>query len=319
MIFSKSHGAARIVPAAAILSAAAMAGMAVAETLRARRAEADNPPRGRFVEVDGVRLHYVQQGEGPDVVMLHGNGAMFEEFASSGLIERAAGHFRVTVIERPGFGHSDRPRDRLWTPAAQAELLARAFPRLGISRPVVLGHSMGTMVAVALALEQVVSGLVLLSGYYFPTPRVDAPIFAPPAIPVVGDVMRYTISPALGRLMAPKIIGRMFEPMPVPERFWAEYPIEMALRPSQLRAVAEDTAFMVPAAAVMAPRYSELRLPVAIMAGAEDKIVDPERQSALLYQELEANELRLVPDVGHMVHHAVPDEVVAMIGRVARG
>ena len=128
---------------------------------------------------------------------------------------------------------SERPHGRLWTARAQADLLRRTLARLGVERPIVLGHSWGTLVALALALDhpEAVRGLVLLSGYYFPTGRLDVWAFAPPAIPVVGDLMRYTVSPALGRMIAPKLIARMFEPLPVPRRFATRFPLDLALRP----------------------------------------------------------------------------------------
>jgi pimeloyl-ACP methyl ester carboxylesterase len=70
----------------------------------------------------------------------------------------------------------------------QAHLISRALQQLGIEQPVVVGHSWGTMVAIALALEQpeYVRSLLLLAGYYYPTPRLDVVLFWPPALPVIG-------------------------------------------------------------------------------------------------------------------------------------
>lgn len=80
---------------------AAVAGILAASALvnhqLARRAEQRNPPSGRFITVDGVLLHYTEQGEGMPLVLLHGNGSMIEDFASSGLIDLAARRYRVIV------------------------------------------------------------------------------------------------------------------------------------------------------------------------------------------------------------------------------
>jgi hypothetical protein len=121
----------------------------------ARNAERDNPPAGRFQEVNRVRLHYVERGSGKPLVLLHGNGSMIQVFESSGcgLIDLAAKTYRVIVFDRPGFGQSDRRRNVVWTPAAQAELINSALHRLGVSDALVLGHSWGASVAVALALK----------------------------------------------------------------------------------------------------------------------------------------------------------------------
>src|ERR1700709_2262316 len=98
---------------------------------------------------------------------------MIPDFQSSGLIDLAAEHYRVIVFDRPGFGHSSRPRDTIWTPHAQADLLAKAILRLNVQHAIVLGHSWGASVAVAMALKhpELVQALVLASGYYFPTVR----------------------------------------------------------------------------------------------------------------------------------------------------
>lgn len=81
-----------------------------------RRAERDNPPSGEFIDIDGVRLHYIEQGEGPVLVLLHGNVVMADDFRMSGLLERLAQSHRVIAFDRPGFGYSERPRDTTWTP-----------------------------------------------------------------------------------------------------------------------------------------------------------------------------------------------------------
>ena len=78
---------------------------------------------------------------------------MIQDFESSGLIDLAAQNYRVIVFDRPGFGYSDRPRNVVWTPTAQAELINGALHRLGVSHAIVLGHSWGASVAVALALK----------------------------------------------------------------------------------------------------------------------------------------------------------------------
>jgi HAD superfamily hydrolase (TIGR01509 family) len=300
-------------------SAAALGVQALLVRHHARRAEREHPPQGRFIELDGVRLHYLDRGAGPPVVLLHGNGAMIEDFEISGIVDRLAKRYRVIVFDRPGFGHSNRPRGRAWTPTAQAELLRKALRELGIERPLVVGHSWGTLVALALALahHNELSGLVLVSGYYFPTARADVALLSPPAIPVLGDVMRYTISPALGRLLMPKLLRKIFAPAPVTARFAAEFPTDLALRPSQIRASAEDTALMIPAAAALSHCYGSLALPIAIVAGTDDQMVDFERQARRLKGELPHSELHAIEGGGHMIHHIAPDRIVGAVDAVA--
>ncbi|WP_207476133.1 alpha/beta fold hydrolase [Arenibaculum pallidiluteum] len=305
---------------AAGIGAAALLGAAALYVRReTRRAERAHPPTGKFVEVDGVRLHFVDTGGGgPVLLVLHGNGAMIADMEISGLVDAMARRYRVIVFDRPGYGHSDRPRGRLWSAAAQAALVDAALERLGIERALLLGHSWGTQVALRLALDhpQRVAGLVLVSGYYFPTLRADTFLLTPPAIPVIGDVMRHTVSPLLGRALAPKLIARMFAPQPVPERFAAEFPLGLSLRPGQLRASAEETALMVSGAAGLEARYGELRLPVVIVAGTDDRIATFEHHAARLHEAIPGSELRALGGRGHMLHHYESDEIVDAIDTV---
>ena len=96
----------------------ALAASAILNRVLAKMAERRNPPIGRFIVVDGVRLHYVERGKGRPLVLIHGNGTMIQDFDSSGLVDAAAKTYRVIAFDRPGFGYSDRPRSTIWTPEA---------------------------------------------------------------------------------------------------------------------------------------------------------------------------------------------------------
>jgi len=295
-----------------------MAGAASLVHSRARQAELDYQPKGRFVTVRGTRLHYVSRGTQRPVVFLHGNGAMLEDLLISGVIDRAAEHYRAIAFDRPGFGHSDRPKGHNWTAAAQAALLPQAFALLGIERPIVVGHSWGTLVALALALDHPrhVSGLVLISGYYYPTPRTDVALFSPPAIPLLGDFLGYTVAPFMGEVIAPRLIQKMFSPQGVSPRFAAEFPLPLALRPTQIKAFAEDSAHMIAAAKNHSSRYRSLFPPTAILAGDADAIVNC-RQAQRLHGELAGSRLDLLSGGSHMVHHIAPERVVRAIDSIA--
>lgn len=312
----------RTTPAVRIAVGAALAAAATAAWVefQARRAQKQHPPTGRLIEIDGTQLHCVERGDGPPVVLIHGNAVSLLDFMASGLVDHLARDHRVIAFDRPGFGHSDRPRDRLWTPTAQARLLLDALSRLNVDRPTVVGHSMGASVALAMALEapERVGSLVLLSGYYYPSARIDAMVTAPVALPVLGDVMRYTITALSARALIGQVAQGMFAPMEVPTGFFSTLSREMMIRPIQIRANAEDAAFMIPAAWTESRRYGEIKMPLTIMAGADDGVVDPEDHSARLHRELPHSRLVIVPNCGHMVHYAAVDEIAAAVSTRAR-
>lgn len=269
----------------------------------ARQAERRNPPRGRFLQIEGVRLHYVEAGKGPALVLLHGNGSMVEDFISSGLVAQAARDHRVIVFDRPGYGHSTRPRGRIWDAEAQADLIRAALTRIGVSKAIVLGHSWGASVAVALGLKhpQVVRSLVLVSGYYYPTSRVDMLLLAGPAVPGPGTILRHAVTPVASRLLWPALMRKIFGPRPVPAKFDG-FPREMALRPSQLRASASESALLIPVATAASARYPQLQMPVVIVAGTKDRLIDPALQSGRLHAALPHSTYHPIEGGGHMVH-----------------
>src|SRR4030095_16673752 len=155
--------------------------------------------------------------------------------------------------------------------------------------------------------------LVLLSGYYYPKVRVDAVLTAPVALPVLGDAMRYTVAALSARATLKGAVKGMFAPLEIPTHFFDTLSREMMLRPSQIRANAEDATFMMPAAASMAARYSELQMPVTIIAGAADAVVDPEAHSKRLHEDVPNSELAILAGSGHMVHYAAADTIVEVL------
>lgn len=303
---------------AALAGAASLAALAVVNAALARRAERRHPPTGMILTVNGVRVHGTDEGHGSPVVLIHGNAVRGDDWALSGVAGLLRRTRRVIVFDRPGFGHSERPRGRIWTASEQADLLRDALRRLGVGRAVVVGHSWGTLVALALAERHpdAVAGLVLLSGYYFPTVRPDVLPAVLGALPLVGDVLNHTVSPLAGWLKMPLLKRAMFSPMPVPERFRAGYSESMALRPSQVRASSGDGALMIPGAAALRDRYGGIDAPAILMAGDGDRVVSS-RMSERLAAALPRARLRIVPGAGHMVHYAVPGEVARAVEDVA--
>ncbi|MEO8318324.1 MAG: alpha/beta hydrolase [Bradyrhizobium sp.] len=304
--------------AASAAAVGALVALVLVNRYLAHKAERDNPPAGRFLEVNGVRLHYVERGAGDPVVLLHGNGSMIQDFESSGLIDLVARENRVIVFDRPGFGHSGRPRNVVWTPDAQAELIQLALAQLGVSSAIVLGHSWGASVAVAMALKYptLVRGLVLASGYYYPTPRPDVVAMAAPSVPLVGDILSHTLSPLLSRVIWPLMLKKIFGPRSVPKKFNA-FPKEMALRPSQIRASAAESALMIPDAFMLRHHYADLKMPVVIIAGEQDKLIDIDNQSARLHSDITQSRFHRLAGNGHMIQQTATNQVMSAITEIA--
>lgn len=298
-----------------VAAGGALAGLALVNRVQSQRAERDHPPLGRFLDVGGTRLHYLERGSGRPILLVHCNGTMVEDWVISGLVDELAKTNRVIAIDRPGFGHSSRPRRTSWTARRQARLFSEALGLLDAEDVVVAGHSYGALVTAALTLDhpERLRGIALIGGYYYPTPRADVWLVAPSAILGVGDLLRHTIVPPLAHTLRGRFTARLFGPAEPTPAWRDRFPWSMALRPTRIRAGASDAALMIAGAAALAPRYSDIELPVAIVAGRGDRMVHTPTQSERLHQALPKSRLHLLDGIGHMVHHNAPDEVAAAI------
>lgn len=285
----------------------------------ATKAEQKHQPIGSFVIVDGIPVHYVRRGKGSSIVLIHGSGSLIQDFMTSGLLDRLALNHCVIAFDRPGYGYTDRPRDIDWTPEQQAKLLVAACARLDVEKPLVVGHSWGTLVALAWALNDPdrLGKLALLSGYFYETRRPDAALMALMGSPALGDAIVNTVAPLQARLTGPLGIKQIFSPNSATDAFLGEMPFDLMLRPKQLHATAKDSGQMPKAAARLSRRYSQLRLPMVILWGDGDKLVKQGDQSAKLAVHLPHASAIELEGVGHMVHHVAPAKVAAVIETLA--
>ncbi|WP_246673854.1 alpha/beta hydrolase [Mesorhizobium sp. B2-7-3] len=252
------------------------------------------------------------------LILLHGNGSMAQDFKSSGIFDQAAKTYRVLAFDRPGFGRSTRSRGRRWSARDQADLIHAAAGRLGIENYIVLGHSWGAWVALELARRhsRSVAGVVLVSGYYYPPPRLDLALAALPALPFVGTAFRHTLLPVLVRLAWPWTMQKIFHPADVPADF-AVLAKDIASRPSQLRAVCSESASMLAAALLTKASYTDIAVPTGILAGSGDRLFDAEGEARRLHAEVGGSLLDVVEGAGHMVHQSAPGAVIAMVDTIA--
>jgi pimeloyl-ACP methyl ester carboxylesterase len=110
---------------------------------------ADVPKPGNTVRLDGVAIHYTDQGKGLPLVLIHGLGGSAYNFRYN--IPVLAERLRVIAPDLKGFGYSERPPAGDYSLTVQARLVSELMDCLGISRAALLGHSMGGAIALRLA------------------------------------------------------------------------------------------------------------------------------------------------------------------------
>lgn len=309
--------------AAAGVAALAGAGR-VATSVLTRQAEKRYPPQGRFVNVEGGRLHVLMRGpaSAPEgtILLLHGASGNAEDMMLS-LGARLAERYRVVAIDRPGHGWSDRPGGRgdAW-PARQGQLIQQALAQLGIMRALVVGHSWSGALAAHLALDQPdrVSGLVLVAGVTHPWPGGISWYYDVAANPSVGPVFTATVSAPVGAVLLDGAAQSVFAPETPPPDYVERAAVPLVLRPAEFAANAEDVRDLLAFVTAQAPRYGEIRVPTTIIHGDRDTTVSLDLHARALARQLPSARLLVLPGVGHMPHHTQTDLVVQEIDGVMR-
>jgi len=267
-----------------------------------RKIDAALPAQGQWVDVAGGRIHYLTMGpeDAPPVVMIHGILAQLRHF-SYALAERMAVDHRIILIDRPGWGHSTISGKRPGI-GVQADMIAEALGKLGIVKPLVVGHSMGGAVSLALALRhpQVPRGLALIAPYTQPVENV-VDTFRSLLIPArLAPMIAWTLSLPIGIRTGTKKAAQAFSPDPVPADFGLKGGGMLALKPASFQSGVFEIAVANAEMQAQAPRYGEIQVPVAILYGHGDYLLDPAlhgRKTAAAIPGAKLTEI----DGGHML------------------
>ncbi|MDB5792765.1 MAG: alpha/beta hydrolase [Massilia sp.] len=284
----------------------------------ARRVEAFLPAKGKFIDVPGARLHVRESGNGPPILLLHGLGGQSAHF-DYGVFEQLAHSHRVVAVDRPGSGYSRRDAGSAPDVSTQAAALAALIEQLGLGRPLVAGHSLGGAIALTLALEHPdkVGALALVA----PLTHVQA------NAPVVFKALSIA-SPSLRTLFAwtlatpgaikggKKLLAAVFAPEKAPRDFPVKGGGMLSLRPGQFLASSADMQALPGRMPQIAARYAQLSVPVGVLFGREDPILDWQQQGQALADKVDGSSLELV-DGGHMLPVTQPRLVADFIARCA--
>ena len=283
-----------------------------------------HPPRGRFVDVGGLRQHLVEvgtnaPGQNVPLVLIHGAGCNLEDMRLA-LGERLAGR-RLILIDRPGHGWSERRGAEGSSPEYQAAIVRDVLDRLAVTRAVVVGHSWGGVLAVRLALDhpQCVAGLVLLAPPLYPFPRGMTWFYDIMATPVLGWLIAYTMLLPVGALFIGIGFWSAFLPQMPPPRYIKRAGTLLSLRPKTFLANSCDIAHLQKNLPSQAARYSTLAVPTVVISGDRDLIVAPRQHAMAFAKAVPAPRLVVLPGIGHMLHHAAAERIAAEIDALTPG
>jgi len=286
----------------------------------ARQVEQKMPAPGQFIDIDGTRLHYLDKGSGPTLLLVHGLAGEVHNFTHS-LLGRLAHNFRVVILDRPGSGYSSRPNDALAPLTAQARIISRFCQALALERPLVVGHSLGGAIALALALDypEQVGGLALIA------PVTHQPEQVPPPFdgltigsPLLRRLIAWTAATPLSIANRERALTTLFGPQPVPDDFATRGGGLLSLRPCAFIGAATDLMAAEQDLVGMPARYKDLAIPVGILFGTEDRILDPALHAQEFVSKVPGTDLELIEGGGHMILISSADQAAAFIARIAR-
>jgi len=302
------------------LFGALVAGLMLYSGRTARRAEQALPPLGRFAEIEGGHIHYFEQGSGPTLLLIHGLGGNMRNFTHS-LVERLKDKYRVILVDRPGSGYSTRPRRASGRIRAQADTMARFIDALRLERPLVVGHSLGGAIALSLALNhpEKVGGLALLAPATHPQPQVPVAFRGL----VVGlALLRWLIGWTLAVPMSIRnrelVLGAVFGPQSVPDDFATRGGGLLGLRPRSFIAASKDLMAMNEDLETMPARYGSLRVPVGILFGTSDRILDIARHGEPAAEKIPGADFERIEGEGHMVPMTSAERSAKFIARMVQ-
>jgi pimeloyl-ACP methyl ester carboxylesterase len=305
-----------------LVLAIAVAGLAAYTLWQARTIEARYPPAGIVADVAGQKIHFTdQQPDRPakaTLLLIHGASGNEADMRVPLAKQLLARDFRVISIDRPGLGWSERNGDPdRNSPAGQARIIRAALQKHGVGNVIAVVHSLAGATGLQLALDHddFVRGIVLISPVTHPWPGGIAAYYSIAASDP-GRLFNYTLALPLGQMLLQSGIESVFAPQQPPPRYAQRTGLPLILRPWTFRANARDVAGLYGFVSRQWPRYEQITIPTAIIAGDADKIVLTDVHARNSARQIPGATLTIVTGAGHTPHWTHTSAVLAEIERV---
>lgn len=291
--------------------------------VQVKKAENKYQPLGAFITVDGCQLHYISEGTGQPIVFLHGGILSSTDFKEVVHIAAKAG-FHAIAFDRPGYGYSERPKNMKFDPNDQAALIDKALEKLHITQPIILvGHSWsGTMtLSYALQFPNKTAGIITLGAVMYKEgyPAEHGDILSKiSTTPFIGDIILHTLlKTPLGKTLANGMVKATFAPEEAPNSYKDEV-FALGFRPSHFKANREDVLFFPHTSKKLSMHYKDIKTPILIVIGEKDPFKSTQEQASRLQNELNHAELRVLPNIGHMIPELHPKVVLECVNDFAK-
>ena len=274
---------------------------------------------GTFRKIDNLNIHVLAVGSGMPVVLIHGFMSMAYDWRFN--IQELGKHFSVYALDLPGFGYSDKPLNFNYSSNGYAEFITSFLDEYGIDQAVLVGNSMGGQIALMTCLKcpERVAGLVLIDSGGYPN-SVEFLPFKLLNVPVIGEFSMALVSRTIIKIMLRRGIyfDGYFATDEVINNYHNVYGSVNARKipPIVIRRIVKDEV-------TIASNLGNIKCPVLIIWGAEDKVISPSR-AEMFRRDISNASVLTIPQAGHMpqieksktVNNAVIDFLTALSPRV---
>jgi pimeloyl-ACP methyl ester carboxylesterase len=263
------------------------------------------------VELDGASVAYLREGEGPPLVLLHGDGE--SRLGWQAVMPRLAERWDVIAPDLPGFADSRLGGEP--TPERLAASVAELLQHLGVGPAPIIGNSLGGMVAVLLAraVPHQVRGLVLADPAGMGV--VANPVLSVAAYPGLGELNAMTAAlPLAGFARAEARRLLLFaEPRRAPD-WWRAEMVRLSRPDVVATSVASRRATLAPwgQRRLVLQELPEVTVPTLVVWGRDD-LVFPLAQGRVATDRLPDGRLAVIPGCGHLPHVERPDRFLAEV------
>ena len=261
---------------------------------------------------DGVKIHFKQAGTGRPVIFLHGFGTSLDTWRF--VAEALENEYRLVLLDLKGHGFSDRPHDEQYSVQSHARVIMGLIRHLELERVVLVGHSYGSVVALAVALEtrnhmqELVSGLALISG----SVDVDNLPFVLRLLrtPLIGWLtLKLTSASFRTRLM---LKHAYYDDSKVTDSLVELYAKYQSI-PGTNYALIKTAEQLIPVDTSHIKReLAQLKIPVMNVWGQHDRII-PRAGAESVCQWVPRCELITMEAVGHLPQEESPEKVIGLL------
>jgi len=279
---------------------------------------------GSYIEIDGLKIRYLQMGNGHDIVFVHGVICSLEDFIPAA--EILSKKYRVTLFDRPGCGYSEVDKSH-YSLSGNSSIIKGLIEKLDLKKPVIVGHSHGASIAMQFAAEHqgMARGFFLMGLCCYPEEVI--PFREAPAAeivfgrlietPLIGEGISRILMPLAGKSILSQSTRDIFAPAEIPAGYlesrygWMSDPRVIVTLFRNANGFNEEIKPWY-------PLYPKLKEKFSIVQGLEDFYSDQIPNAKKLAQEIPGTKLVLLPATGHMVYIQHPQLVLEGIDELAK-